>query len=107
MSQAAPVQFATTAGRALKTKLRAERISMIFNRDGKSTEVLENISLEVGDGEFLCLLGPSGCGKSTMLNTMAGFLSPTRGEVRIDGEQVTVPIRAASSSFRNAACFPG
>ena len=50
---------------------------MVFERDGKRTEVLNNISLEVGDGEFVCLLGPSGCGKSTLLNAMAGFLSPT------------------------------
>ena len=44
-----------------------------FRRDGKSTPVLENIDLEVADGEFVCLLGPSGCGKTTLLNAMAGF----------------------------------
>jgi NitT/TauT family transport system ATP-binding protein len=92
--------------RALKTKLRAEGISMTFKRDGNSTAVLENISLDVGTGEFLCLLGPSGCGKSTMLNTMAGFLSPTSGEVRIDGEVVTGPDPRRIFVFQERGVFP-
>ena len=45
---------------AVKTKLRAEHVNMVFKRDGKSTPVLDNINLEVGDGEFVCLLGPPG-----------------------------------------------
>ena len=80
---------------------------MVFNRDGKSTPVLDDINLEVSDGEFICLLGPSGCGKSTLLNTMGGFLSPTGGEILIDGEAVrgarsTPNIRLSGSvaSFR-------
>ncbi|HEX4311982.1 MAG TPA: ATP-binding cassette domain-containing protein, partial [Acidobacteriaceae bacterium] len=67
---------AVLAGAGLKTKLSVDHVSMVFERDGKRTEVLNNIDLEVGDGEFVCLLGPSGCGKSTLLNAMAGFLSP-------------------------------
>jgi NitT/TauT family transport system ATP-binding protein len=95
-----------TPARTLKTKLRAQGISMTFKRDGKSTSVLDNINLEVGDGEFLCLLGPSGCGKSTMLNTMAGFLSPTSGEVRIDGEIVTGPDPRRIFVFQERGVFP-
>jgi ABC-type nitrate/sulfonate/bicarbonate transport system ATPase subunit len=87
MAQTAPV----LTERMLKAKLRAEGISMVFRSDGNSTSVLDNVSLEVGEGEFVCLLGPSGCGKSTMLNLMAGFLSPTSGEVRIDGQAVRGP----------------
>ncbi len=79
---------------------------MVFKRDGNSTSVLDNISLDVGDGEFLCLLGPSGCGKSTLLNTMAGFLSPTGGEVRIDGEVVTGPDPRRIFVFQERGVFP-
>jgi NitT/TauT family transport system ATP-binding protein len=43
---------------AVKTKLRAEHVNMVFSRDGNSILVLDNINLEVGEGEFLCLLGP-------------------------------------------------
>jgi ABC-type nitrate/sulfonate/bicarbonate transport system ATPase subunit len=79
---------------------------MVFERDGKRTEVLNNIDLEVGDGEFVCLLGPSGCGKSTLLNTMAGFLSPTRGEIKVDGEVVRKPDPRRIFVFQERGVFP-
>lgn len=88
------------------TKLSAERISMAFKRDGKSTPVLDNINLEVRDGEFICLVGPSGCGKSTLLNTMAGFLFPTGGTIRIDGEPVQGPDSRRIFVFQERGVFP-
>jgi NitT/TauT family transport system ATP-binding protein len=88
------------------TKLSAAGVNMVFSRDGSSTPVLHNINLEVGQGEFLCILGPSGCGKSTLLNLMAGFLSPTGGEVRIDGEVVTGPDPRRSFVFQERGVFP-
>jgi NitT/TauT family transport system ATP-binding protein len=47
--------------------------------------------MDVQEGEFICLLDPSGCGKSTLLNAMAGFVNPSGGQVRIDGNRVTKP----------------
>jgi NitT/TauT family transport system ATP-binding protein len=91
---------------ALETKLRAEHVNMVFTRDGQSTAVLNDINLEVGDGEFLCLLGPSGCGKSTLLSAMAGFLSPTSGEIRIDGEVVGRPDPRRIFVFQERGVFP-
>jgi len=99
-------QTASSVARAVKTKLRAEGISMIFRRDGNETAVLDNISLDVHEGEFICLLGPSGCGKSTMLNTMAGFLAPTSGTVTIDGEAVTGPDPRRIFVFQERGVFP-
>lgn len=89
-----------------ETKLTAERIGMVFKRDGNSTNVLQDINLTVGRGEFLCVLGPSGCGKSTLLNTMAGFLSPTSGEIRIDGEAVRGPDPRRIFVFQERGVFP-
>jgi NitT/TauT family transport system ATP-binding protein len=91
---------------ALETKLRAEHIYMSFTRDGVSLPVLEDINLEVGKGEFLCLLGPSGCGKSTLLSTIAGFLSPTSGEIRVDGEIVRGPDPRRIFVFQERGVFP-
>ena len=101
MSHTAP-----SLARAVKTKLRAEGISMTFRRDGNQTAVLDNISLDVREGEFICLLGPSGCGKSTMLNTMAGFLAPSSGAVTIDGEPVTGPDPRRVFVFQERGVFP-
>jgi len=92
--------------RAVKAKLRADRVNMVFGRGPNSVHVLNDVSLEVGDGEFVCLLGPSGCGKSTMLNVIAGFLPPTSGEVRIDGEVVTGPDRRRVFVFQERGVFP-
>jgi len=91
---------------ALETKLRSEHVNMVFHRDGKSTEVLNDINLEVGDGEFVCLLGPSGCGKSTLLSTMAGFLTPTSGHIRIDGQVVRGPDPRRIFVFQERGVFP-
>ncbi|HTD54350.1 MAG TPA: ABC transporter ATP-binding protein [Silvibacterium sp.] len=91
---------------AVDTKLRAEHIYMSFTRDGVSLPVLDDINLEVGKGEFLCLLGPSGCGKSTLLSTIAGFLSPTSGEVKIDGETVRGPDPRRIFVFQERGVFP-
>src|ERR1035438_9112966 len=99
-------QTASSVARAVKTKLRAEAISMIFRGDGNETAVLDNITLDVHEGEFICLLGPSGCGKSTMLNTMAGFLAPTSGSITIDGELVTGPDPRRIFVFQERGVFP-
>jgi NitT/TauT family transport system ATP-binding protein len=89
-----------------KAKLQAEHVHTVFTRDGKSTPVLNDISLQVADGEFVCLLGPSGCGKSTLLSTMAGFLSPTSGTIKIDGEVVRGPDPRRIFVFQERGVFP-
>ena len=91
---------------AAKTKLSVSGVNMVFRRDGNAVNVLENIGLEVREGEFVCLLGPSGCGKSTLLNIVAGFLKPTSGEVRINGELVTGPDPRRIFVFQERGVFP-
>lgn len=91
---------------AATTKLSVDHIDIAFERDGKKISVLEDINLEVGKGEFLCLLGPSGCGKTTLLNAMAGFLSPSAGKIRIDGEVVQGPDPRRIFVFQERGVFP-
>jgi NitT/TauT family transport system ATP-binding protein len=87
-------------------KLRLEHVSMVFDNDGKSFSVLEDINLDVSDGEFLCLVGPSGCGKSTLLNLMGGFLSQTSGSITIDGQAVHGPDPRRILVFQERGVFP-
>ncbi len=58
--------------------------------EGKSgpVQALQNITFNIFRGEFVCVLGPSGCGKSTLLKIIAGFISPTAGSIRLDGEKI-------------------
>lgn len=70
---------------------------------------LEDVQLEVREGEFFSLLGPSGCGKSTLLNIIAGFLKPTSGFISIGGQDVTdLPPyhRNCGMVFQDYALFP-
>ena len=70
---------------------------------------VDDIDLEIGDGEFFTMLGPSGCGKTTTLRMIAGFEQPTQGEVLIDGQDVAgLPAykRPTNTVFQNYALFP-
>ena len=67
---------------------------------------LEDVNLEIADGEFVCLVGHSGCGKSTMLSLIAGLEMPTKGQVLIDGEPITGPGPDRSIVFQNYSLFP-
>jgi len=72
-------------------------------------EVLKGIEAEIGEGEFFSLLGPSGCGKTTLLRIIAGFETPTSGDLRIDGRDVSrVPPnkRPTNMVFQSYAVFP-
>jgi NitT/TauT family transport system ATP-binding protein len=87
---------------ASQAKVRIRGIEMHFGE----VEVLDDINLEVAQGELICILGPSGCGKSTLLNIVGGFLAPMRGEVRIDDEAVTGPDPRRIFVFQERGVFP-
>ena len=81
-------------------------LRMTFRGEGSEVRVLEDLDLDVREGEFVCILGPSGCGKSTLLNILAGFLTPTSGSVRIDGEEVHGPDPRRIFVFQERGVFP-
>jgi NitT/TauT family transport system ATP-binding protein len=69
-------------------------------------EALVDISVEVMDGEFICILGPSGCGKTTLLRIIAGLDHPTSGTVRIDGTVIDRPNRKLGMIFQDYSLYP-
>lgn len=82
-------------------------LSKAFPRgDGTVTQALENVNLEIGDTEFICLVGPSGCGKTTLLRIIAGLESPTTGRVIVDGNVVTGPDPRRGMVFQEYSLFP-
>jgi len=87
--------------------LVADRVTRTFPvRGGQEVVAVRDLSLEVQDGEFLCLLGASGCGKSTMLNMFAGFLQPSQGQVRLRGMPITGIEPRCGMVFQSYALFP-
>jgi NitT/TauT family transport system ATP-binding protein len=68
--------------------IEVRNISYEYDTAAGAVLAVKDVSFSVADTEFLCVLGPSGCGKTTILNMLAGFLKPTRGEILIGGNPV-------------------
>jgi len=81
-------------------------VSVKFRSGGRTIHALENTSVKIDPGSFVCLLGPSGCGKSTLLNTVAGYIQPTTGWVRVDWTQVIGPGPDRGMVFQQYSLFP-
>jgi ABC-type nitrate/sulfonate/bicarbonate transport system ATPase subunit len=69
----------------MSTKIAVRTLSKSFATDQGPLQVIDNVSFDVEDGEFVAIVGPSGCGKSTLMNMLAGFDRPDSGTVTIDG----------------------
>ena len=86
--------------------ITVQNVTKVFE-DGVT--VLDDINLSIKRGEFVTLLGPSGCGKTTLLRMIAGFTSPTKGEIYIENQPITsVPPykRPVKTVFQKYALFP-
>jgi NitT/TauT family transport system ATP-binding protein len=93
----------------VRTKISVRKLWMQFaGKDKKSptVNVLEDITLDIRDGEFICLVGPSGCGKSTLLNIIGGFIRQTAGDVTVDGKAVNGPDPRRIFIFQENGVFP-
>ncbi|HEX3372128.1 MAG TPA: ABC transporter ATP-binding protein [Candidatus Acidoferrales bacterium] len=76
------------------------------NSRGSFTPALQNIDLEIEQGEFVCIVGPSGCGKSTLLHLIAGLDKPTTGQITVDGGPVKGPGTDRILLFQELGLFP-
>lgn len=89
------------------SKLTVENISKSFQSTSGKVQALENVSISVNQGEFVCLVGASGCGKSTSLNIIAGLEKTDSGTVLADGKPITGPGRERLVvMFQESALFP-
>lgn len=86
--------------------LKLSDVSKTFESGTQRVEALQPISLEVREGEFVVFFGPSGCGKSTLLNLIAGFETPTTGQVTLEDQPVLKPGPDRLMMFQEPALFP-
>ncbi|OGW85686.1 MAG: nitrate/sulfonate/bicarbonate ABC transporter ATP-binding protein [Omnitrophica bacterium RIFCSPHIGHO2_02_FULL_46_11] len=87
-------------------RLSIEKVSKNFTAQHGKVLALDEISIQIKEGEFICFVGPSGCGKTTLLNMVAGLETPTKGVVRQSGEEIKIPSSDRVVIFQEAALFP-
>ncbi|HKM41956.1 MAG TPA: ABC transporter ATP-binding protein [Methanocorpusculum sp.] len=89
-----------------KVWVKIENVKKTFSSRKGDVTALENVTLEVHDGQFVCLLGPSGCGKTTLLRMIGGLDVPTSGTITIDGNVVDGPSPKMTMVFQEYSLYP-
>ncbi len=85
-----------------------DRVWLAYNEElqAQGQYAVEDISLRVGQGEFIAIVGPSGCGKSTFMKLTTGLKMPSRGRITVGGAQVTGPLKISGMAFQAASLLP-
>jgi nitrate/nitrite transport system ATP-binding protein len=86
--------------------LKVDRVSKVYPTADGPVTVLDNISLDVREGEFVCIIGHSGCGKSTLVNMVSGFNRPSSGQVLLQDRPITEPGPDRMMVFQNYCLLP-
>ena len=100
-----------TAGSPLEahvasSKIRAEHIDKVYKTGKKSVAAIEDVSIDIQDNDFVCIVGPSGCGKSTLLRMLAGLGFPSAGNIIVNDRKVTGPGPDRGMVFQTYTLFP-
>lgn len=88
-----------------KARLTVDSVTKIFGNGADTVTALAPLTLQVAEGDFLCVVGPSGCGKTTLLNLIAGFEKPTSGRLLLDGRPIERPGAERGVVFQQGALF--
>lgn len=87
-------------------KIEIEHVHIRLGTGKQEFEAVQDVSISIAPGEFICILGPSGCGKSTLLGALAGHLAPRQGSIRVDGQPVIGPHPDRGLVFQHHTLFP-
>jgi NitT/TauT family transport system ATP-binding protein len=94
------------ASAAAPPRLAVSGLSIAYESGGKKVVPFSDLSFEIAEGEFICVVGPSGVGKSTLLFALAGLVPPSTGEIVVAGKQVRGPGPERAVVFQDDAVFP-
>ena len=89
-----------------RTRVKFEHVSLAFDTPKGKLNVVDDVSYDIHDGDFVAVIGPSGCGKTTMMSMLAGFQRPTIGSVLFDGKPVKGPGPERGVIFQEYGVFP-
>jgi NitT/TauT family transport system ATP-binding protein len=95
-----------TSAKSKAIKMAIRDATKYYHTQTGAVHALDSVSLDVREGEFLCILGPSGCGKTTLLWSMAGLHSLSDGEIRLGEEMITEPHPEIAMIFQDANLLP-
>ena len=87
-------------------RIQFDKVSVDFQTETGPLRVVDEVSLDIRENEFICVVGPSGCGKTTLMIILAGFVQPTHGKVLLDGQPVQGPGRDRGVIFQEYGVFP-
>jgi NitT/TauT family transport system ATP-binding protein len=87
-------------------RVQFDRVSVDFDTAAGPLTVVDDVSFEIRNGEFVSIIGPSGCGKTTMMSMLAGFVKPSRGRVLLDGKPIAAPGPERGVIFQEYGVFP-
>jgi NitT/TauT family transport system ATP-binding protein len=96
----------STIGGEQPVRIAFERVSVEFPSKSGPVRVVDDVSYEIRDREFVSVIGPSGCGKTTMMNIVAGFMTPSAGRVLLDGKPIAGPGPDRGVIFQDYGVFP-
>ena len=90
----------------MTTKIRLDAVRKQFGTGDRAFLALDDLSIDIREGEFLAIVGPSGCGKTTVLNMLAGLDTPTSGTMLLNGSPIIGPGAERGVMFQDYALFP-
>ena len=79
---------------------------MAYGRGAAAVKAIEDVSLEIAQGEFIAVVGPSGCGKSSLMRLISGLHAPLGGSLTLEGKPVTGPLKSVGMAFQNSNLLP-
>lgn len=88
------------------SSVKIEKLSKNYSIEKEEIPVLKQITLDIHEGEFICIVGKSGCGKSTLLRIIAGLEKESSGEITRNGHKITKPTIECGMVFQQARLFP-
>jgi NitT/TauT family transport system ATP-binding protein len=90
----------------LRELVKLERVSMAYGRGAAAVRAIDEVSLEIAQGEFIAVVGPSGCGKSSLMKLISGLHPALGGTLTIEGKPITGPLKSVGMAFQNSNLLP-